>query len=188
MLRRIVALVVHAQHKRRVRPVRRRRDNHFLHCPAQVRLRLLALRKKSRRFHNNVRANARPVNRRRILLLEYFERLAVHRNRVFRVRNRVRQISQNRVVLQKMRQRLRVRHVVHRDKFNILVVQRRPDDISADAAKAVDCYLDGHAASGEICIPVRRSVRTSDTCGTENAMGCSVNCQRNAALKIIYSR
>ena len=149
---------------------------------------MFALRKKSGRLHHNVRANARPVNRRRILLLEYFERLAVHRNRVFRVRNRVRQISQNRVVLQKMRQRLRVRHVVHGDKFDILVVQRGPDDIAADAAKAVDSYLDGHAASGEICIPVRRSVRTSDTCGTENAMGCSVNCQRNAALKIIYSR
>src|SRR5579859_5621937 len=86
-----------------------------------------------------------------------------------------------------MRQRLRIRHVVHRHKFNVLVVQRGPDDVPADPAEAVDCYLDGHAASGEICIPVHRSVCTSDTGGTENAMGCRANCQRDAPLIIFMA-
>ena len=39
----IVRLIVHAQHKRRVRPIRRRRNNHFLHRSAQMLLRVRAL-------------------------------------------------------------------------------------------------------------------------------------------------
>src|SRR5206468_1364974 len=97
--------------------------------------------------------DTRPVNRRRVLHFENLECLAVHGNRIFRMRNRVRQIPQNRVVLQKMREGLRVRDVVDRHKLNILVVQRGSDDIPADAAEAVDCYLDGHAASGEGLFP-----------------------------------
>jgi hypothetical protein len=89
----------------------------------------------------------------------------------------VRQISQNRVVLQQVREGLRVRDVVHCHELNVLVVNRSPDDIPADTAEAVDTYLDGHAASGESCIPVRRSVRKSDTYGTEKVMGYPKKCQ-----------
>ncbi len=47
-----------------------------------------------------------------------------------------------------MRQRLGVRNVVDGDELNLLVVDGGARNIAADAAEAVNSYLDWHASSG----------------------------------------
>jgi hypothetical protein len=54
------------------------------------------------------------------------------------------QSAQRRVVFQQVRQRLGVGQVVGRYEFNIRIVQACPDDVSSNAAEAVDSYFNGH--------------------------------------------
>ena len=100
VLRGIVRLLIHAKYESGIRAIRRRRDDDLLHGAAQVRFRLLALCKQARRFHNNIGANARPVNLGRIFYLEYFDSLPFDRNCVVGMRNGMWQVAQNRIVLQ----------------------------------------------------------------------------------------
>jgi len=79
-----------------------------------------------------------------------------------------------------MRERLRVRDVIYRNKLMSLS-SSAVLTISGDAAEAVDCYLMA-CCSGEDLFP--GALRRTSERWTQNAMGCSANCQRNAPLKI----
>src|SRR6185437_1822160 len=80
---------------------------------------------------------------------EHFDRLAVHGDRVFPVRHLIRQIAENRIVFEQVRERLRIRNIVHGDDFNRGITQRRAENIAADASKTVDSYLDWHSSSAK---------------------------------------
>ena len=54
------------------------------------------------------------------------------------------QRTQDRVVLQQVRQRLGVGKIVGRDKLDIVPVQTGAEYIPADAAEAIDAYFDCH--------------------------------------------
>src|SRR6516164_8761349 len=144
MLLRIVRLLVYAQHKRRVWILRWRRNHHFFHWPAQMLLRFRPLRKQSGRLYYDIRTHPRPVDFRGILDLKYLEASTLDADRVVGVRNPLRQVSEDRVVLQQVRQRLRVRDVVYRDELQVLVVDGCAQDIASDTAEAVDSNLDWH--------------------------------------------
>ena len=57
------------------------------------------------------------------------------------------QISQHRIVLQQMRQRGRVGHIVHRHKINFLIINRRAHDVAPDTPKPIDSNLNRHSSS-----------------------------------------
>src|SRR5205085_10506560 len=52
-----------------------------------------------------------------------------------------------RVVLEQVRQRVRARQVIDRDKIDVLVAERRPHDVATDTAEAVNADPNRHAKS-----------------------------------------
>ena len=54
------------------------------------------------------------------------------------------QTAQRGIVLEQVRQRLGVGQVIRRYEFNIRIVQACPDDVSSNAAEAVDADFYGH--------------------------------------------
>ena len=96
---------------------------------------------------HDLRAQRAPVELRRVLDGEDLDRLAVDRDAVLFRLHRLRDRTEDGVVLQQVRQRLGVGQVVDRHELDRRVAERRPDDIASDAAEAVDCYLDCHKLS-----------------------------------------
>src|SRR6266849_3439249 len=102
------------------------------------------LGEESRGFHDDVRADGSPINLAWIFHFEDLEALALDGDAVLRVRDLVRKVAENGVVLQQLRQSQRVRDVVDRHELNVPVIQRRAHDVASDAAEAVDAYLARH--------------------------------------------
>jgi len=98
-------------------------------------------------FDDDIRADGSPIDFGGIFYLENLEALAIHGDRVFGVGDFVRQVAEDRVVFQEVREGLRVRDVVDGDELNVLVVERGAHDVASDAAEAVDAYLNGHSSS-----------------------------------------
>src|SRR5258705_13316194 len=160
MLRWIVGLVVHSEHKRGVGIFRRRRNNHFFHRRPKVLLRLGSLGEQAGGLDHYIRANTGPVDFRRVLHLENLDGLSLDADCVVGVRNGVRQISQHGVIFQKVREGFGVRNIVDGDELDILVVDGGANNIASEAAKAVDSYLDWHSSSGAgFWIAARHQVR-----------------------------
>ena len=57
------------------------------------------------------------------------------------------QVAEDGVVFEQMREGLGIGDVVDGYELDILVIQRRAHDVAADAAEAVDAYLNGHSSS-----------------------------------------
>src|SRR5580693_3111250 len=110
-------------------------------------LRVRALRKQAGGFNDNVRPDAGPVDFRGIFHFEYFEGFPVDGDGILRVRNDLREIPEDRIVLQQVRESLGVGNVVHGDELNILVTERGAHNVASDAAEAVDPDLNGHTSS-----------------------------------------
>ena len=144
VLRRIVGFVVHAEDKGGVRAVGRRRDNDFFHRRAKMLFRVGTLGEKTGGLDDNVRADGGPVNFGRIFRLENLEALPFHGDSAFRVRDAVRQVAEDGVVFQKVRERFGIGDVIDGDELNVLVVERGAHDVASDAAEAVDADLNGH--------------------------------------------
>src|SRR5712692_3099449 len=105
------------------------------------------LGEESRGLHDDVRADGSPINLAGVLHFENLEALALDGDAVLRMRDLVRKVAENGVVLQQMRQSQRVRDVVDRHELNVPVIQRRAHDVASDAAEAVDAYFDRHFSS-----------------------------------------
>ena len=58
------------------------------------------------------------------------------------------QVAEHRVVLQQVRERVRAGQIVDGDEVDVLVAERRPHDVAADAAETVDPDPDRHRSSG----------------------------------------
>ncbi len=99
---------------------------------------------------NDICANGSPIDLGGILSLENFEAPPFDGDGVVGMRDAVRQIAEDGIVLQKVRESLGVRDVVDGDELNVLVVQRGAHDVAPDAAEAVDANLDGHSSSDEV--------------------------------------
>ena len=155
MLRRIVGLVVHAQHEGVVRIGGRRGDDHFFHRAANVLARVGALGEQPRGFdHDLAPTDAQSISA-GSFVLKTLKALAVDGNRVVGVRHFLREIAEDRIVLQQMRERLRVGDVVHGHKLDRRIAQRRAKNVPPDAAKTVDSYFNRHASSSDLRIAWR---------------------------------
>src|SRR6266851_3720323 len=143
----IVSLVVHAEDERRIGAIGGRGDDYLFHRRAEMLLGVNALGEEAGRFNNDIRADRSPINLAGILGFENLEALSFHCDSVIGMGDVVRQIAEDRVVLQKVRESLRVGDVVNGDELNVLVVERGAHDVATDAAEAVDANLDGHSSS-----------------------------------------
>src|SRR5579862_8316920 len=156
MLRRVIRLVVHAQHDREIRIGGRSGDNHLLHRPADVLASLRAGSEKTGGLDHDIRAHRSPVESGRIFHAKHFETLAVHGDRVVRMRHFIRKIAEYGIVLQEVRERFRVGNIVHRYDLDRRIAQRRTKDIAADASETVDSHFHWHSSSGSLFDANRR--------------------------------
>ena len=147
MLGGIVLLVVHAQHEGDVFILRRSRDDDFLHRPAQMLLGVVGIGEAAGRFDHDLRAHGFPRQRGRIFFFEYLDGLAVDRNAVGAGGNLVRQVAENRVVLQKMGQRFRIGQIVDRDEIQVWIFERSAQNVAADSSEAIDANFNCHVSS-----------------------------------------
>ena len=63
------------------------------------------------------------------------------------------QVAKDRVVFEQVGKRFRVGEVIDCNKFEVLIIDRGPQYVAADAAKAVDADLDCHSGPpGDECV------------------------------------
>jgi hypothetical protein len=148
MFGRIVLVLIDAHDNRYVFVFRRSGDDDLLDGVAQVALCLIGVSEAAGGFHYHLGAYRSPVQFGRVLLGEDTNFAAVDGDGIGFTRDLVPlEIADHRIVLQQVRQRLGVGQVVDRHEFQILVLERGPQNIAADAPKAVDAYLDCHTFS-----------------------------------------
>ena len=147
MLGRIVGRIVHAQHDGDVLVLGRRGDDYLFYRTAEVLGGVLGVGESAGGFHHHLRAHAGPIELGRVLDGEDLDFLTVHRDGIGIGGDFGAERSEHRVVLEQVRQRFRIGQIVDRDEFHVTPVQCRPDDIPANAAKAVDTHFYCHFVS-----------------------------------------
>ena len=98
----VIGLLIDAKHQRMVRIGGRRGDDHLPDRSSDVLARLRPGSEQPRGLHNDLRAHRSPIELRRVLDLEYAEALSVHRDAVVGVLDAIRQIAEDRIVLQQV--------------------------------------------------------------------------------------
>src|SRR5260370_586138 len=147
MLGRIVHVVVDAQHDGDVLIRRRRGDDDLLHSATQMLRRFLGIGKSTGRLNHDLSANRIPIDFGRIFSRENLDSLSADYDRIAFYLHAFMKRAKDGVILQQMRQRLRVRKIVGCYKVNIRTVQACTDDIASDAPEPVDSYFYGHTTS-----------------------------------------
>ena len=147
VLGRIVLVLVDAQHDGDVFAGRRSGDDDLLHRAAQVLLGQLGLGELAGGLDDHLRADDSQSSLAGSFSAKTRMLLAVDADGVGGGGDVVRQVAEDGVVLQQMRQCLGVGEVVDRDEFEVLVGERGAQNVAADAAEAVDAYFDCHFAS-----------------------------------------
>src|SRR6185437_3940767 len=102
-----------------------------------------------RGLEHDVHAELLPRQRRRILLLEHGDLLAIDLDRVTAGGDVALVRAVHRVVLEEVRERARVGEVVHRDDGDVgdVLLAQRANDLAADAAEPVDSHPNCHCWS-----------------------------------------
>src|SRR5205085_1977760 len=101
------------------------------------------------RLDDDVDAEVAPRELARVGLGEDLELVAVDDDPAARVLDGARVRAEDRVVLEQVGERLRVREVVDGDEVDVRTGRLRcPEEVPADAPEAVDPYAYGHAVSG----------------------------------------
>ncbi len=142
---RVVLVGVDAQHDRDVRSLGRRRDDHLLRAGRQMLCGGLAIGEEARRFEHDIDAEVFPGKLSRILDGQHLELVTVHRDARFARLDCGVQVAQHGVVLEQVGQRGGAGQVVDGDEIDIVVAERGPHDVAADAAKSVDANPDCHS-------------------------------------------
>ena len=145
VLVRVVGVVVHAQHQRHVGVGCRGADDHLLRAGGEVLRGVVALGEEAGGLDHHVGAHVAPRQCRRIALREHLQLVAVDDQAVVGEVDLALERAEDRVVLEQMRERLRVGDVVHTDPVDVRSARvRGAEDVAPDAAEAVDAGLQGH--------------------------------------------
>jgi hypothetical protein len=99
------------------------------------------------RFQHDLRAHRIPIELSRVFSGKYLDFFSSDRNRVGVGGHLFFQPPQDGVVLEQVRQRLGIRKIVYGDKFHVVPMQTRANDIPANPAKTIDSYLYCHTFS-----------------------------------------
>ena len=140
----IVGRVVHAQDDGDVLVLAGGRNDHLLDGAAQMLGGILGVGEAAGRFDHDLGAHAGPVDFGGVLGGENLDPLAVHHDGVGLGDHFPVQPAEHRIVLEQVRQRLGIGQIVGGDEFYVGVVQAGANDISSDAAEAVDAYFNCH--------------------------------------------
>ena len=135
---RIVLFVVDAENERDVRPLGRRRDHDLLGARGEMLGGGAAVGEEPGRLEDDVDAERPSRQLGRVPLRQHFELVAVDRDAVLPGLDACLEVPEHRIVLEQMRERVRAGEVVHRDEVDVLVAERGPHDVPADAAEPVD--------------------------------------------------
>jgi hypothetical protein len=144
----VVLIEVDAQHHRDVLVRRRGRDDDLGRARVEVLGGVGALGEEAGGLDDDVGAQVAPRQVGRVALGEHLEQLAVDQDAVIGDLDRPGVRAQDRVVLQQVRERLRVGQVVDGDPLDVGVLGLGgTEEVAADAAEAVDPDAYGHAVS-----------------------------------------
>ena len=132
--------------------VRRRRDDHERRPRIEVHRGLVAVGEDARRLDDEVDSERLPRKFLRVADLEHLQNLAVDADSVVGCRDRVRQDTENRVVLQQVRHRLQRTEVVDRDDLDVGAARlNRAEEVAPDTSEAVDTHTNRHCLLLERC-------------------------------------
>ena len=145
--RRIVLVGVDAQDQREVGFLGRRRDDDLLGARVEVELRLLAVGEQARGLEHDVDAEVLPRQLAGVADRQHLEAVAADGDGVARGLHVLRQVAENRVVLEQVRQGLRVREVVDRHEIEFLLAEGGAQDVAADPPEPVDTDFQTHELS-----------------------------------------
>src|SRR6266478_9299883 len=160
----IVLVLVDAQHDREVLVLCRSGDDDLLYRPAHMLLGIVSVGESAGRFDDDLRADGLPGQRGWVFFFENLNGFAVDGNVVGTSGDFVRQVSQDRIVLEQVGQSFRIGKVVDRNEFKILIFKRSAQHVAADAAKSINPYFYRHFASERVFDCDRRTCwRTGTT-------------------------
>jgi hypothetical protein len=138
MLLRVVLPVVHAEDERDVRIRRRSRDDDLLCAGLEVLLCIRTLREQTGRLDRDVHAEVCPRKVRGVALGEELDLVLTHADRSVARLDRQVERSEHRVVLEQVRHRVRVPHIVRGHDLEVALLELGAKEVAADAAEAVD--------------------------------------------------
>ena len=131
--------MVDAIHERGISAIRWCRHNDVRRTGIEVSRRLVTIGEKARRFDDEVNAEARPREFLRVPDLQHLDGLAIDRDAVIGGRDRIREDSEHRVVLQEVRHRLQRPEVVDRNDLDRRLCRLNgPKEVPTDTPKAID--------------------------------------------------
>src|ERR1019366_7156696 len=96
---------------------------------------------------DHLRSDRIPGQSRGIFLLEDFDDLAVDGNAVGAGGDCMRQVAEDRGVLEQVCQRFGIGEIVYGDEVEVLVRERGAENIASDASKSINANFYGHGAS-----------------------------------------
>ena len=147
MLRRVVLVVVDAEHHGDVGLLRRRGDHDLLRARGEVLGRGVAIGEDAGRLEHHVDAEVLPRQLRRVLHRQDLELVVVDGDPVALGGDVGLQVAEDRVVLQQVGEGVGRGEIVHRDDVDVAVAHGGAHDVAADAAEPVDPDFDGHQSS-----------------------------------------
>ena len=145
MLRRVVQVVIDTHHDRDVLALGWSGDDDLLRTSGQVLASGVGIGEEAGGLDDDVGADLGPRQIGRIALTEDRDRLAVDGDLCFSGNHRHANAPEHAVVLEQVRQGLGVREVVDAHDLDVCAaLKQSAEEISADAAKAIDANLDCH--------------------------------------------
>ena len=143
----IVLLFVYAKHDGEVLVLRGGGDDDLFHRAAQMLLRFVGVGELSSGLDDDLSSDGLPGQDGGIFFLENLNDFAVDGNAVRAGSDLVRQVPEDRVVLEQVSQRLGIGEIVDSDEIDVLVGERGAQNVAPDASKSINANFYGHGAS-----------------------------------------
>ena len=159
VLGRIVEVIVDAHDQREIRAFGGRADQHRLRAGGEVRGGLVALGEEAGALEHDVDPEGLPRQLGRVLQREDLDALAADRDRFLVVGDRAAglEFAVNRVVLEQVRERLRVGQVVDGDDLDVgdPALDERADDAASDPSETIDSDFRRHRQNSRQFVRLR---------------------------------
>ena len=139
-----VLVVVDAEDHGEVFVGGRRGDDNFLYGGAEVGLGFVGVREEAGGLDDDFGADGGPVELGGVALREDLDGFAVDDDGVFGGGDFVLEVAEDGVVLEQVGKRGRGGEVVHGNKFDVRIAESCAENVTTNAAEAVDAYLDCH--------------------------------------------
>ncbi len=158
MLRRVVHIVVHADDDGEVLALGRSRNDHFFRARLDVLASVLGLGEPAGGLDDHLDPEVPPGQGRRVTFGDHLDEAVADFDPTVGGTHRLRQRAQRRIVLEQMRKCLVVGKVVHCNDLYVVTLTslKRPPEVAADTAEAVDTYSRNHVREllYRRCIPL----------------------------------